>query len=136
VAQGYVEPSGYDEFLTTAAGDAVSGSNQPRFTLESVDTALSELAEKIKSVNQDRNAPFEIATAVAFGDFLAGRARVQAPDVGVQLARRARAASDARSAVEQAARREFLRELKAKRSILSIQAYEEWMTSRRHRKLM
>ena len=71
-AQGYVEPSGHEEWLTTAAGDIVSGSKPPRFTAESVTKALSELAERIKSVNQDPNAPFEIASAVAYGDFMSG----------------------------------------------------------------
>src|SRR5215472_14746313 len=53
-AQGYAEPSGRGEWLTTAPGDAVSGSKPPRFTSESAEAALSELAERIRAVNQDR----------------------------------------------------------------------------------
>src|SRR5215472_996631 len=64
-AQGYVEPSRADEWLTTVSGETVSGSKAPRFTAESVAAALSGLAERVKAVNQDRTAPFEIVTAVA-----------------------------------------------------------------------
>jgi hypothetical protein len=39
----------------------------------------------LKRVNQDSSAEYKIADAVAFGDFLAGRARVQAADVGIRL---------------------------------------------------
>jgi hypothetical protein len=135
-AQGYIEPSGRNEWLTTAAGDAVSGSKPPRFTPESAEAALSELADGIKGVNQDRDAPFQITAAVAFGDFFSGRARVQAPDVGIQLTPRGPGADDPESAVAQAARRNFLRQLKGKRPILSVRPYEEWMSSRAHRTLV
>jgi hypothetical protein len=89
-AQGYVEPSGRGEWLTTAAGDAVSGSKPPRYTPDSVAAALSELAARIRTVHEDQDTQFKMAAAVTLGDFLNGRARVQAPDVGVQLTPRGR----------------------------------------------
>jgi hypothetical protein len=134
-AQGYAEPFGRGQWLTTAAGEAVSGSKPPRFTPESAEAALSELAERIRAVNEDRAAPFEINTAIAFGDFLRGRARVQAPDIGIELIHRGSATNEPGSAVEQVARREFLRQLKAKRPTLNIRPYQDWMSSRKHRKL-
>ena len=86
--QGYIERTGDDEWLTTDSGTAVSGSKPPRFTREAVAPALSALGERIRAVNHDPNAPFHIRNAVAFGDFLSGRARVQAPDVGIHLVSR------------------------------------------------
>jgi hypothetical protein len=135
-AQGYLDSTGRGEWFTTAAGDAVSGSKPPRYTAESAAAALSELAERIITVNGDEAAPFKIATAVAFGDFLTGRARVQAPDVGIQLTPRRPEADDPASAVAQAARLKFLGQLKERRPTLSVRPYEEWMSSRRHRKLV
>jgi hypothetical protein len=111
-AQGYAEPSARGEWFTTAAGDAVSSSKPPGFTPESPEAALSELAERIRTVNQDRTAPFAITAAIAFGDFLRGPARVQAPDIGIELIHRRSATNEPGSAVEQVARREFLRQLK------------------------
>jgi hypothetical protein len=124
-AQGYIEASEDGEWLTTVSGDTVSGSRPPRFTPESVEAALSTLAERIKATNQDANARFRITRAVAFGDFLAGGARVQAPDVGVQLSPREPAREHAGSAVEKMAEREFLRQLKGKSSVLGIRPYED-----------
>jgi hypothetical protein len=84
--QGYVKPALDKEgWLTTPAGEDVSGSQLPRYKLNSVNEALSVLENNIKSVNQDRNAKFHITDAVAYGDFLLGRSMVQAADVGVSL---------------------------------------------------
>jgi len=107
-AQGYIEASGGAKWLTTGSGDTVSGSRPPRFTSEAVEAALSELAERIKAANQDASTQFRVAKAVAFGDFLPSRARVQAADVGVQLSPREPASTEAGSAVEKAAEREFM----------------------------
>jgi hypothetical protein len=134
--QGYVEPAGRAEWLTTVSGEAVSGSKSPRFTPETVTTALSALAKRIKAVNQDPEAGFHVVNAVAFGDFLRGRARAQAADVGIQLVTQKTEAGEVRSAVEQSAQREFLRQLKGTGSVLSIRSYEEWMNSRSHHKLL
>jgi hypothetical protein len=134
-AQGYIEASG-GEWVTTAAGDAVSGSRPPRFTPGAVETALSALAGRIKTVNKDAHAAFKVARAVAFGDFLSGRVRVQAAEVGVQLIPREQTRGERRSAVEQNAEREFLRHLKGHSSVLNFRRYEEWMSSRSHRRLL
>src|SRR5262252_5716485 len=40
-AQGYIEPTGPDEWMTTVSGEAVSGSKAPRFTPEAVEQELS-----------------------------------------------------------------------------------------------
>jgi hypothetical protein len=135
-AQGYIEASGNGKWLTTVAGDTVSGSKPPRFSPEAVETALSTLAERIEAANQDARARFRITKAVAFGDFLTGRARVQAADVGVQLSPREPASVEMGSAVEKAAEREFLKQLKAKSPMLNIRPCEDWMGSRTHRKLL
>lgn len=130
-AQGYIEPSEAGDWLTTAAGDMVAGSKPPRFTPEAVSAALSDLADRIKAMNQDRSARFRITEAVAFGDFLTGRARVQAPDVGVELTPRDPAREgEPGSAVEEAAKRAVLRQLKGKGTTLNLRAYEDWMSSR------
>ena len=135
-AQGYIEASGDGKWLTTMAGDTVSGSKPPRFTAEAVEAVLSALADRIKAANQDANARFRITKAVAFGDFVVGRSRVQAADVGAQLSSREPASAEAGSAVEKAAESEFLRQLKGKSPMLNIRPYEGWMSSRTHRKLV
>src|SRR5271156_1965427 len=78
--QGYIKPHGRGEWLTTLAGETVSGAKTPRFTPESIEEALAALRSRIKLVNQDSKSPYKITDAVAFGDFLGGQARVQAAD--------------------------------------------------------
>ena len=79
--QGYAGETGDNEWLTTAAGEIVSGSKQPRFHRESVYGALSTLFDRIAAINKDCKAGFKITEAVVFGDFLTGRANCQAADV-------------------------------------------------------
>jgi len=64
--------------MTTPAAESVSGAKPPRFTRESVEQAVESLRERIKQVNRDSKATFKITDAVAFGDFLSDRPRVQA----------------------------------------------------------
>jgi len=79
--QGYVKPAqGGREWFTTGEGQTVSGSKLPHFTIERVEKALAALKERIAAVRKDFKAPFRISKAVAFGDFLSERARVQAAD--------------------------------------------------------
>jgi hypothetical protein len=88
----------------------------PRFTPEAVSAALSGLADRVKAVNQDRGARFRVTKAVAFGDFLSGRARVQAPDVGVELTPRVPVTeAEPGSALEEAAKRGVLRQSERER---------------------
>src|SRR5215471_10734048 len=69
-AQGYVQRArGTGEWMTTPAGETVSGAKAPRFTRESVEEAVEGLKERIKEVNKNPRAPFRISDAVAFGDF-------------------------------------------------------------------
>jgi hypothetical protein len=50
-----------------------------------VERSLDSLADQLKRVNQDSSAEYRITDTAAFGDFLSGRARVQAADVGIRL---------------------------------------------------
>jgi hypothetical protein len=84
--EGYIEPAGSTEkWRITEQGELVSGAKPPRFTRHSVENAVAALRDRIKAVNEDRNAPYRITEAVAFGDFLGERARVQAGKVGIRL---------------------------------------------------
>src|SRR5271163_3659107 len=87
-AQGYVQAArGKGEWMTTPSGETVSGAKTPRFDRESVERALGSLRGRIKEANGDPKGTFKISGAVAFGDFMVKeRARVQAADVGIQLA--------------------------------------------------
>jgi hypothetical protein len=76
-------------------------------------------------VNEDRSAEYKVADAVAFGDFLSGRARVQAADVGIRLAPRDPAAHDGNSAGERKKQETFLKQLKGKSPLLNVQPYAE-----------
>ena len=85
--QGYVKPAGA-EWMTTLSGETVSGSKPPRYTPARIEDALTSLRSRIAKINRDSKAPYKIAEAVAFGDCLSDRARVQSADVGIQLAPR------------------------------------------------
>jgi|HubBroStandDraft_6_1064221.scaffolds.fasta_scaffold297833_2 hypothetical protein len=134
--QGYVKQHGTGQWITTISGGTISGSKTPRFTLEHVENVLASLSKRFKEINDGSQAQFKISKAVAFGDFLDGRARVQAPDVGIQLVRRIAAAAAAGAAQERSAEREFLKSLRGNTSILNIQPYQKWMSDRPHRKLL
>jgi hypothetical protein len=135
-AQGYVARAENDEWITTAAGEAVSGAKIPRFSRESVEQALDGLKARIEQVNKDQNAAFRVVDAVAFGDFLLKyRAKVQAADVGVRPASR-RETGELRSASDAREERQFLKQLKGKAQMLSLRLYADWMSRRSHRKLM
>ena len=136
-AQGYAKRHDReDAWITTPAGMSVSGAKQPRFTPENVKQALDSLAERIKDVNKNTAARFRISDAVAFGDFLLpDRARVQAADAGIALARREDKPGP-RSFSEAREEREFLRELRAKSAMLHLRPYAGWMRQRTHRALL
>ena len=133
--QGYIKPHGRDQWLTTLAGETVSGAKSPRFTPESIAEALAALHSRIKLVNQDSKTPYKITDAVAFGDFLGGPARAQAADVGIQLVRR-KSEGGEHSKKEQVARLAVLKQLRGKTPMLNVRPYEEWMGSRTHRSLL
>src|ERR1700722_9424504 len=143
--QGYVKPAGEQvgktigekaEWLTTEDGNGVSGSSAPRFTRPAVMKALSSLRGRIRAWNDHPKARYKISAAVAFGDFLSGRPRVQAADVGVRLERlqsRLHAGLQAGkdtmvSASEKAAQKAVLKQLRQKNAMLYLQPYEEWMS--------
>jgi hypothetical protein len=134
--QVYIKQHGTGEWITTISGETVSGSKTPRFTLERVENGLASLSKRIKEMNEGSQARFTISMAVAFGDFLDGRARVQAPGVGIQLVRRKSAAAAGGAAQERSAERAFLKSLRGNISILNIQPYQKWMSDRPHRKLL
>lgn len=135
--QGYVEPAGTSKkWRTTEQGDLVSGAKSPRFTREALEQGLSALSDRIQGINQDTNAPYRVTEAVAFGDFLSDRSRLQAADIGIRLAPRTSGTSETETAREHAAEEAFLKQLRGKTASLHIQAYEEWMSARSHRKLL
>jgi DNA-binding transcriptional MocR family regulator len=142
-AQGYVQPAhqkgsrGADQWITTPAGEIVSGAKPPRFTREGAEEALSALNGRIKQNNKNPQGPFRITDAVAFGDFLLpDRARVQSADVGIRLARRGASSNEPRSVSDAQAEHKFLRDLRAKSALLTLRTYADWMRSRSHRDLL
>jgi hypothetical protein len=104
--QGYVKPSlstphrkdskraskarFEDEWITTPQGEEVSGSRPPRYTRETIARSLDSFADHLRRVNKDASAEYSVVAALAFGDFLSGRPRVQAADVGIRLEPRGR----------------------------------------------
>ena len=141
--QGYVQPEAHKsgEWITTPAGETVSGAKQPRFDRATVEVALTSLKQRIEATNNDRAAKFEIARAVAFGDFLVkDRARVQAADVGIELTRKDRQQDSneivtPHSAVEAREEQEFLRQLRGRSALINLKNYSEWMGTRTSQKL-
>jgi hypothetical protein len=134
--QGYVKPTGSREWMTTPAGESVSGSKSPRYSRATVEQSLASFADHLKRVNEDSLADYKIAEAVAFGDFLSGRARVQAADVGIRLEPRNPAAHHPHWAGERERQEAFLKQLRGKTPLLNLQPYAEWMNARTHRKLL
>jgi len=130
--QGYVAREG-DDWLTTAAGESVAKSKKPQFSRESVDEALDTLKERIAAVNRDKRSAFKVTKAVAFGDFLSGRARVQAADVGIELSRRELTGDQAETELK---RRELLEALRRKSRLFAAERYRPWMGLRSHRNLL
>jgi hypothetical protein len=135
--QGYVKPAERArEWFTTLAGQTVSGSKLPHYTRERVATALAGLKERIAAARKDFESPFKISAAVAFGDFLSDRPRVQAPDVGIELVKRKSDGGAKTSATEAKARLAFLKQLRGKNTPLNIPPYQEWMSKRTHQNLL
>jgi len=50
--QGYVKPTGSAEWITTPAGEIVSGSKLPRYTRETVGRSLESFADHLQRVNR------------------------------------------------------------------------------------
>jgi hypothetical protein len=134
--QGYVQPIGNTgKWRVTEQGEIVSGAKPPRFTRQSVEDALAAIRDRIESANEDPRAPYRIAEAVAFGDFLRDAARVQAGEVGSRLEPRSGTAAIA-PAEEHAAELDFLKQLRGKTALLNVIPYEDWMSSRSHQRLL
>lgn len=127
---------GQDEWVTTPAGEALSGAKAPRFTRASVEEAMAALKKGIKGVNQDPKSLYRITEAVAFGDFLLkDRVRVQPAEVGIKLERRGQA-DEPPTASSVHGEQEFLAQLRGKRTLLIIRPYREWMNKRSHLDLL
>jgi hypothetical protein len=135
--QGYVKAAQASrEWFTTPAGQTVSGSKLPHYTRERTEAALVGLKERIAAARKDFKSPFKISAAVAFGDFLGDRSRVQAPDVGIELVKRKSDAGTRTSATEAKARLALLKQLRGKNTPLNVQSYQQWMGKRSHQNLL
>jgi len=133
--QGYVKQTGSAASITTPAGEIVSGSKLPRYARETVERSLESFADHLQRVNEDASAEYKIADAVAFGDFLSGRARVQAADVGIRLEPSDPGAHDLKSAAEQNRQEAFLKQLRGRTPLVNLHPYAPWMSARTHRPL-
>jgi hypothetical protein len=132
--QGYVqEKADSDQWMTTTAGETVSGSKAPHFKRETVEEALSTLRDRLSSINRDKRSEFQIRRSVAFGDFLSGRPLVQAADVGVMLGWRPASASDNNAGRKD---RTAFKQIQGKSHLVKVQRYEKWMSERTHRDLL
>jgi hypothetical protein len=132
--QGFIQPGGEEaEWITTPAGEEISGSKMARYTREKVDRALAEFAVRLKEANKDSKSAYKVKQVVAFGDFLSKQVRVQAPDVGVEVAERKQQNNHAD--IPNSELEVFLKILKGKSSVLNVRRYESWMSERVHRKL-
>ena len=126
--QGYVKRSAKEEWLTTIAGETVSGSVAPRYKREAVEDALKALRGRIRELKADRSAGVSVVRAVAYGDFLSDRPRVQAADVGIELAARGRANAKHET--------QILTALRAKSPMFHLHGFAPWMSARTHRTLI
>lgn len=136
--QGYVKKSeeAPAEWLTTLNGEAVSGAKPPRFSRESVEKSLAALRARMAQANQDRDAPYTVAQALAFGDFQTSAAQVQPADVGIRLLPRTSREGQRASPRGAKSAAEFLRRLRARDPKLTLIRYEPWMSARAHLNLL
>lgn len=138
--QGYVKPSGSKgQWLTTLDGEIVSGSKTPRYNRATLEQSLHAFADHLRRVNGVSSAPYKIAEAVAFGDFLSDRVRVQAADIGIRLVPRSLAgisldAAKPAQASGQEKQAAFLKQLRGRTPLVNILPYADWI--RTHRNLL
>lgn len=130
--QGYVKPAGINEWMTTLSGEDVSKSKPPRFTRERVNDVVADLRRRIVASNRDSRSRYHITKAVVFGEFLSGRPRVQAVEVGVELSRKRSDGADGNLAKERKTQKAFLKSLTPKGGVAQIKPYEKWMSERTH----
>jgi len=134
---GYVEPLEKGKWRTTDQGKQIEGGKTPRFTSESMEKAVGELKERITLLNSDQSATYRVTRAIAFGDFLLDRVRVQAAEVGIELQPRVSTETDKRESVtSRAQEKALLKRLQGHSTLLRVQQYEPWMSDRSHRDLM
>lgn len=132
--QGYVNRLRGEEWMTTFAGESVSGSKPPRYTRKRIEDALASLRDLIAKINRDGGAPYRITEGVAFGDFLSDRTRFQPAEIGIALLPRK---SSAISIVgKRQNEQQFLRQLRGKSVLIQLTPYESWMRARTHRDLL
>jgi hypothetical protein len=131
--QGYIKAAGGHQWMTTIAGESLSGSVTPRLQPEAVERALAALKERIRALNKDAAAEFTVARAVAFGDFLEPAPRVQAADVGLQLKRRN---GDGSPVADRRSEEALFSALRARSSSFRLVRFEDWMSTRTRRKLL
>ena len=134
--QGYVKPSGSAEWITTPAGEIVCGSKLPRYTRETVERSLESFADHLRRANERRLGSVQNCRRRRIGDFLSGRARVQAADVGIRLEPRNPEAHDLKSAAEQHRQEAFLKQLRGRTPLVNLRPYAPWMSARTHRNLL
>ncbi|HTU35203.1 MAG TPA: hypothetical protein VMF66_15475 [Candidatus Acidoferrum sp.] len=134
--QGYVKPAGTNEWMTTLSGEDVSKSKPPRFTPERVEQVIAELRQHIGANKHDSRSRYQITKAVAFGEFLSDRPRVQAVEVGIELSPKNSRGADGNSAEEHKAQKAFLKSLAPKGGILQVSFYQKWMSDRTHLDLL
>jgi hypothetical protein len=68
----------------------------------------------IVEINRDPRSPYKVTAAVALGDFLNDRSRVQTVEVGVHLKRRNSDEEDSESVEEREAQQQFMRRLQGR----------------------
>jgi hypothetical protein len=134
--QGYVKSAGADAWLTTPAGEDVSGSQSPRYTPERVEQALSDLHRRIAELNRTPRAQYAITKAIAFGDFLRNEERVQPAEVGIQLMRQTLDDARCESGEDDQPQHAFLKRFQGRGALVRLRPYEKWMSDRTHRDLL
>jgi hypothetical protein len=131
--QGYIKSAGSNRWLTTIAGEQLSGSVTPRFEKAAIDRALGALNERVRSLNKDSGAEFTVTRALAFGDFLGQGSRVQAAQVALQLKPRTEPGS---ALALRRAEEKLFTALRGRSPMLHVLRFEDWMSVRTHRKLL
>ena len=129
-AAGYIEAATGGGWVATEQADAVSGAKQPRFVRPAIEKAIAALLDRVQEWNAAHRSGMKVARVVVFGDYLSGRDRLQAAEIGVEFVQ-----GGEEGAAEKDAERQAIKELKARSAMLNLHVLEPWMVARSHRAL-
>ena len=134
---GHIEPvsSKKATWRNTQEGNALARAKPGKpLKRETIEKALNELPERIRTVNTSPQHAYAVAQATLFGPYYTTGADVKSADVAIKLIpKRSKTGLPVNSVEAQKARLVILRLLKGKGRGLAVFEAEDWMLKQPHR---